>query len=60
MAQGFHIDQDRTGARIGGEVVQQIAKIHVGHVTHGDDVRETDVAGAGPIDDTRYQGSRLR
>ncbi len=57
---GLEIEQDRAGGDVGGEEVEQVADIDIGHVAHGDHIGEADVARRGPIEDAGDERARLR
>ncbi len=58
-ADRLDVHQDRTRARIGGEVVEQVAEVDVGALAERGEVREADAARAGPVEQRGHQRARL-
>ena len=56
----FHVDEDGTAFHVAGEVVEQIAEIHIRHVAQRHDMRKADIPPRRPIDDRGQQRARLR
>ena len=53
------IKQDRAGIRVGGEVVEHVAEIDIGHVAERDDMREADAARRRPVEHRGHHRARL-
>ena len=53
------IKQDRAGVRVGGEIVEHVAEIDIGHVAERDDMREADAARRRPIEHRGDHRARL-
>ncbi len=56
---GLHVEQDRAGTGVVGEVVEHVAEIDIAHVAERHDVRKADVARLRPIDHRGHDGARL-
>jgi len=53
------IQQDGPGVRLVGEVIEHVAKIHIGHIPQRDQVREADAPRTRPIEHRGHHGPRL-
>ena len=58
-AHRLDVQQDGVRVRIAGQVVQQVAEVHVGHITQRHQVREADPARLRPVDDRGHHRARL-
>ena len=56
----LHVHQDGLGAGIAGQVVDDVAEVHVGAVAQRDEMRKPDAAAVGPIQHGGCQRARLR
>ena len=52
---GLEIEQDRAGREVGGEEVEQVADIDIGHVSHGHHIGEADFARLRPVENAGHQ-----
>ncbi len=59
VGDALDIEQDRACAGVGGEIVEHVAKIDVGHVAERNDMRKADAARCRPIEHRRDHGARL-
>ena len=54
------VEQDRARARVGGQIVEHVAKIHVGMLAERHEMRKPDALRVGPVQHGRHQRARLR
>ena len=60
VADAFDVDQDALGLRVGGQVVENFAEIHVGRSAHRNHAGKTDVVGWRPVENGGAERARLR